>query len=77
LVLSLQKAYPDVHIAILEIRGQVSRESKYFSPEIVAENWWEKYFSPEIVAEKWWEVYQSGLEKGTTERRVDVDILGE
>jgi hypothetical protein len=63
LVLSLQKAYPEVHIALLNIGGQVTPDSKYFSPQ--------------IVAEKLWEVYQSGIGKEKTEWQVDVNILGE
>jgi hypothetical protein len=63
LVLSLQQAYPDLHIALLNIGGQVTQDSRYFSPV--------------IVAEKWWEVYQSGIGKEKTEWNMDVNMLGE
>jgi hypothetical protein len=43
LVQSLAKTYPDVHFALLNIQGQVSRDDKYFNPPAIAEKFWELY----------------------------------
>jgi len=43
LVHSLAKTYPDVHFAMLNIQGQVSKDDKYFNPPAIAEKFWELY----------------------------------
>ncbi|KAH8810600.1 hypothetical protein F5884DRAFT_875133, partial [Xylogone sp. PMI_703] len=60
LMLSLRKAYPDVHIALLNVGNQVARENEHFNPD--------------VVAGRWWDVYQSRL-KASKEWMTDVNIL--
>lgn len=43
LVLSLQKTYPAIHIALLNVGGQVSKEDKFFNPDSIAKKYWELY----------------------------------
>jgi len=44
LVMSLQKMYGEkVHIALLNVGGQVTETSEWFSPKIVADKYWELY----------------------------------
>jgi len=43
LVVSLAMAYPDVHIATLNVGGQVSKEHRYFNQPAIAEKFWELY----------------------------------
>lgn len=43
LVLALQKAYPDIHIALLYIDGPVSPEETKNNPENIAESFWKLY----------------------------------
>ncbi len=33
----------DVHVALLNVGGQVSKEDKYFNPPAIAEKFWELY----------------------------------
>lgn len=46
LVMSLYLTYPELHIVLLNVKGQVSVESAHWSPEMVAEKWWEVYSLP-------------------------------
>lgn len=43
MVQSLAKIYPEVHFALLNIQGQVSKEDKYFNPPVIAEKFLELY----------------------------------
>lgn len=43
LVQSLQKTYPTVHIALLNVGGPVSQEDAYLNPPAIAEKFWELY----------------------------------
>jgi hypothetical protein len=43
LVLALQKAYPNIHIALLYIDGTVSPEEKKNNPGNIAESFWKLY----------------------------------
>jgi len=43
LVESLKLSFPDVHIALLNVGGQVSVEDKYLNPPAIAEKFWELY----------------------------------
>lgn len=43
LVESLKLSFPDVHIALLNVGGQVSPEDKYYNPPAIAEKFWELY----------------------------------
>ena len=43
LVQSLHKANPDVHVALLNVAGQVSKGHEYLSPPAIAEKFWELY----------------------------------
>lgn len=43
LVMSLALTYPDFHIVLLNVKGPVHIGSAHWSPEMVAEKWWEVY----------------------------------
>lgn len=43
LVQSLHKTYPDIHFALLNVGGQVSKDDKYLNPDAIAEKYWELY----------------------------------
>jgi hypothetical protein len=43
LVQSLQKTYPNVHIALVNVGGQVSKQDKYLNPDAIGKKFWELY----------------------------------
>jgi len=43
LVESLRLSFPGVHVALLNVGGQVSKEDKYLNPTAIAEKFWELY----------------------------------
>ena len=43
LVMSLQKTYPNVHVALLNVGGAVSKEDKFLNPEAISRKFWELY----------------------------------
>jgi len=47
LVQSLQKTYPGVHIALINVGGQVSRDDPYLNPNAIARTFWELYSQKE------------------------------
>ena len=50
LVPSLHESYPQVHIALLNVGGAVSKEDKNLNPNAIAENFWGLYSQEE---EQW------------------------
>ncbi len=50
LMMSLQKTYPSVHLALLNVGGPVSEGDKNLNPGAIAEKFWELYSQDE---EKW------------------------
>ncbi|KAH8805323.1 hypothetical protein F5884DRAFT_444510 [Xylogone sp. PMI_703] len=54
IVLSLQKTYPNIHIALVNIGGQVSSEDPYLNPDAISKKIWDLYtqspgsWTPEI-----------------------------
>jgi hypothetical protein len=47
LVLSLHESYLQVHIALLNVCGAVSKEDKNLNPGAIAEKFWELYSQEE------------------------------
>jgi hypothetical protein len=43
LVMSLQKTYPSVHTALLNVGGAVSKDDSYLNPNAIAGKFWELY----------------------------------
>ena len=43
LVQTLAAIYPDIHLALLNVGGIVSKEDKYLNPDAIAERYWDLY----------------------------------
>jgi hypothetical protein len=43
LVQTLAATYPDIHLALLNVGGIVSKEDKYLNPDAIAEQYWDLY----------------------------------
>jgi hypothetical protein len=43
LVQTLAATYPDIHLALLNVGGIVSKEDKYLNPDAIAEHYWDLY----------------------------------
>jgi len=76
LVVSLAMTHPGVHIATLNVGGQVSREHKYFNQPAVrtpSTPTYEKHTNIIKIAKKFWELYSQEKDAWTH----DLDVLEE